>query len=390
MILFRHLVVSFLFLSVVVVVVDAAKSSVKNEDDNQRKSREVLSSLGISREMKQEKATAKSMDKPAKKMKESKMKKDKKEKSKDAKTKSKSTKTQLRVMTYNIWGGGANEGKPIDETVAVFRAADADIIGVQETRLEGPTCTSDYCPAVGDSVAEAIATELGYFFYDQTATNVALWANAVISRFPILYSTQNDLGVAIDVGDGNTVFAFNVHFTDFPYQPYQLLDIEYGPAPFLDTEEEAIEAARDARGPALELLYADLTEADDDDDVAFIFGDFNEPSFRDWTKNAVKAGQQPIKVEYPTTKKIEELGFLDALREVYPDEVAKPAFTWTPTTDLDDPEDHHDRIDFVFARGKKIRVLDAAVLGEKSPEADIVVTPYPSDHRAVVATVEYY
>jgi exodeoxyribonuclease-3 len=141
------------------------------------------------------------------------------------------------------------------------------------------------------------------------------------------------------------------------------------------------------------LLFADLKEANlDDEDVvgAFIFGDFNEPSFRDWTKDAVNAGQQPIKVEYPTTKRIEELGFIDALREVYPDEVAKPAFTWTPTTPLDDPEDHHDRIDFVYARGKTISVLDAAIVGEKSPEADIVVTPYPSDHRAVVATVEYY
>jgi exodeoxyribonuclease III len=298
------------------------------------------------------------------------------------------SKATLRVMTYNIWGGGANEGKPIDETVAVFRAADADIIGIQETRLESNPCDSDNCPPVGDSITEAIATELGFYFYDQTVTNAALWANAVISRFPILYSTANDLGVAIDVGGGSTVFAFNIHLTDFPYQPYQLLGIEYGPAPFLDTEEEAIEAADDARGPALELLYADLREVEADG-LAFIFGDFNEPSFRDWSSDAVEAGQQPIEVNYPTTKNLEKLGFVDAFREVYPNEVEKPAFTWTPTTELDDPEDHHDRIDFVFARGRNVRILNAAVVGEKSPEADIVVTPYPSDHRAIVATVEY-
>lgn len=33
-------------------------------------------------------------------------------------------------MTFNVWGGGANEGKSIDETVAAIVAADADIIGV--------------------------------------------------------------------------------------------------------------------------------------------------------------------------------------------------------------------------------------------------------------------
>jgi exonuclease III len=291
-------------------------------------------------------------------------------------------------MTYNIWGGGGNEDKPVDETVIAMLAAGADIIGVQETRLEGEVCTSDYCPPEGDSVASLIAEKLGFYYYDQTADNVALWANAVISRYPIMYATPNDLGVAINV-NGETIFAFNIHLTDFPYQPYQLLDIEYGPAPFLDTEEQAVEAATDARGPALELLFQDLEYADKKS-LAFIFGDFNEPSFRDWTEEAVEAGLQPIRVRYPTTLAIEDEGFIDALRAVYPDVVAKPAFTWTPTSEEDCPEDHHDRIDFVFARGKRVKIVDAEVVGEKSPQADIIVAPWPSDHRAVVVTVEYY
>ena len=65
-------------------------------------------------------------------------------------------KTTLTIMTYNIWGGGANEGKPVDETVAVIRAANADIIGVQETRLEADPCTAESCPAVGASVVKAM------------------------------------------------------------------------------------------------------------------------------------------------------------------------------------------------------------------------------------------
>jgi exodeoxyribonuclease III len=34
-----------------------------------------------------------------------------------------------------------------------------------------------------------------------------------------------------------------------------------------------------------------------------------------------------------------------------------------------------------------VRVEKAEVVGERPERADIVVTPYPSDHRAVVATV---
>lgn len=64
-------------------------------------------------------------------------------------------------MSHSIWGGGANEAKPIDDTVAVIRAAGADIIGVQETRLESDPCTADLCPAAGPSVAQALADALG-------------------------------------------------------------------------------------------------------------------------------------------------------------------------------------------------------------------------------------
>lgn len=315
-----------------------------------------------------------------KKSKEEKEKKKEKEDSKDL--------LSLRVMTYNIWGGGGNEGKSINETVTVIQTVQADIVGVQETRLEGETCDADNCPPIGESVAAAIAESLGFHYFDQATNNSALWANAVISRYPILHATKNDLGVAIDV-QGQIVFAYNIHLTDFPYQPYQLLNITYGPAPFLSTEDEAIAAAQAARGPALTLLFDDLKEADEvgKDTVAFIFGDFNEPSGLDWTTDAAKAGLHPLKVNFPTTRALEDVGFVDALRAVYPNPVEKPAFTWTPTTNSTDKEDHHDRIDFVFARGVKA-ITDAAVVGEKAPEADVIVTPWPSDHRAVVVTVQ--
>ncbi len=291
----------------------------------------------------------------------------------------------LTVMSFNIYGGGANDGKPVDETVAAIRAAGADIIGVQETRLEGETCTADVCPAEGDSVAKAIADALGYFYYDQTQENVALWANAVISRYPIGAATPNDLGVPIEV-NGTTVWAFNIHHDDEPYQPYQAVGIAYGPAPFTTDPAELADWANRTRGPAMDLLDADLAAAGDA--VTFVFGDFNEPSLHDPTPETVAAGQQPVAVVWPTTKRLEDAGFVDAYRAIWPDPVAKPAFTWTPLWSTeDDPEDHHDRIDFVFVRGAT--VTGAAIVGEDGPRSDFVVDPWPSDHRAVAATVDF-
>ncbi len=295
--------------------------------------------------------------------------------------------TKLTVMTFNIWGGGGNADKPVDETAAAIRAAGADIVGVQETRLESDPCDADNCPPTGESVAKALADALGFYYYDQTATNDALWANAILSRYPIGAATPNDLGVAIDVS-GRKVYAFNIHLDDSPYQPYQLLGIPYGDSPFLKTEDEAVAAAKATRGRGLELLFGDLKAAEGAD-AAFVFGDFNEPSHHDWTAAAAAAGRHPIAVRYPSELSIEEHGFIDAFRTVFPNEMTKPAFTWTPTTAPDDPTDHHDRIDYVLARGKGLTVESAGIVGEKAPEADIIVAPWPSDHRAVVATVKF-
>jgi exodeoxyribonuclease-3 len=295
--------------------------------------------------------------------------------------------TSVTVMSFNIWGGGANEDKPIDDTVAAIEAVSPDVVGIQETQLEGPKCTARFCPPRGHSVAKELADALGYELYEQTQTNDALWANAILSRHQIGEATPNDLGVEIDL-DGRSVYAFNIHLDDSPYQPYQLLDIPYGGAPFIDTEQQAIRFAERTRGPAIELLQHDLMEADDAD-ATFVFGDFNEPSGHDWTEEAVAAGNQPIAVEWPTTRALEDAGFEDVFRIANPDPVAKPAFTWTPSSKPTVSWDHHDRIDFVLARADNLDVESASIVGEKQPEADIVVRPWPSDHRAVAATVTY-
>ena len=51
-----------------------------------------------------------------------------------------------------------------------------------------------------------------------------------------------------------------------------------------------------------------------------------------------------------------------------------------------DPRTHHDRIDFVYFMGMGLEVKEVMIVGENEENADIVVTPYPSDHRAVVAS----
>lgn len=77
--------------------------------------------------------------------------------------------------------------------------------------------------------------------------------------------------------------------------------------------------------------------------------------------------------------------FSDSYRKFYPDEMKNPGLTWSPKYKVDDPTTHHDRIDFVYFKGKGLQVNDVKIVGENKEKVDMVVTPYPSDHRAVLA-----
>jgi len=296
--------------------------------------------------------------------------------------------TELTVMTFNAWGGGRNEGKGVEQTLAAIRAAGADIVGLQETRAELPPCRNHYCPPHGPSIAAQIAAALGFYYYDQHSSTDTLWANAILSRFPILGPTPLDLGARINV-DGRIVYLFNIHPNDYPYQPYQLLHIPYEAAPSISTSAQAVRYAQRARGRTFQLLQQEFA-ATENADLMVVTGDFNEPSDRDWTSRAAAAGLQPLAVAWPLTASIEAAGFIDAYRAVHPDEVATPGFTWPTLTATDAPlTGYRDRIDFVFVRGQDANVMQAMVVGESASTADIVVKPWPSDHRAVVATIEF-
>jgi endonuclease/exonuclease/phosphatase family metal-dependent hydrolase len=282
----------------------------------------------------------------------------------------------IRVMSFNLWHGGDAGQQPLQRTVEVIRQSRADIVGLQETAGVAPEGQPR-----PDRAAD-IAKRLGWSYVDQGERT------GVISRFEIVGTTPRKWGVKLNLPSGRQVYLLNVHFAHAPYQPYQLLDIPYENAPFLNSAEQAVAAAQAARGEQVRRCLAEVKSAAAEGLTMFLTGDFNEPSHRDWTTAAAAAKQCPLCVEWPSTKAVEDAGFVDVFRNVYPDPVKSPGRTWTPTTRLTDPKDRHDRIDFVFMHGTDARIKSIEIVGESAEFADIVVTPYPSDHRAVVADVE--
>ncbi len=306
--------------------------------------------------------------------------------------------TRIRVMTFNILQGGgeaANVGFPnaefggsrIDEIVAAIKAAEADVVGVQED------CSSErLLEALGD----------GWFR-----------GGSVYSRFPLgevksaPYLTRAEIVLAAN----RKLTIVNCHW--FPpaggYGP-DVIQAELRKGTGLDAGELAklaVERCYQPAGPrgyeaTVELLRAPL----ESNRNTILLGDFNEPSHLDWTERYATEGADrwvanpsgtPLRlaVPWPGSRRLEELGLQDSYRAVYPDEVAKPGHTWTPAYADETPgrrpfgEQCLDRIDRIYHFGPGLSPRQAAVVGESEPNAQIVSpVRWPSDHRAVVVEFE--
>ncbi len=298
----------------------------------------------------------------------------------------------VRVMSFNLWHGGDAGGQPIEQSARVIEAARPDVVGLQETHGLPRSVTRDRRGRQADGRHELqiegsrpdraaeLAALLGWECFDQGERR------AILSRHRLSHPTPAGWGVRVNLQGGGAFFIFNAHLNYRPYQPYQILHIPYEDDPFLDTEAEAVQAARTARAAQVESLLRDTRAAPAAGLAYSVTGDFNEPSHQDWTAAAARAGRCPMKVEFPSTRMLTDAGLVDVYRHFYPDEVARPGYTWTPTHAEDDAQDHPDRLDFIFAALGRATPQRFEIVGEDPAHADIVVSPYPSDHRAVVAT----
>lgn len=270
---------------------------------------------------------------------------------------------RLSVLSYNIWVGGQHGG--VEQTARVIRTSQADLVGIQENSRSGPR------------LAELTGLEL----YEQGGRS----QGAMLSRFPIVEESANHWGIKVQVPERGPVWLFNAHLPAAPYQPYQLAGIPYGDDnPLISTATEAIAEAIRARGQHVASLLMDVASAIRANEPLLLTGDFNEPSHLDWTDRAAASDKCQLPVAWPTSRSIVDAGLMDVYRTVHTDEVARPGHTWTP---LPAARDVPDRIDIIYTRG--LNPLSAHVIGETAEQADIVVDPYPSDHRAVVATLTW-
>ncbi len=221
-----------------------------------------------------------------------------------------------------------------------------------------------------------IADRFNYCFYGNPETSTAILSKYIIEGV-------NDMYVKIILDDSIYVNMFNVHMSAYPYQPYDIRDR------LITTESQAIYQAEQARGEELNLLKSLIIDVSNENNMPIIVaGDFNEPSHLDWVLDAENPlefqidGSQFL-VDWPSSNKILTLGLKDSYREIYPDPLVKPGYTWTPNTSL---YEVHDRIDFIYYNNAN-GVIDLESVDIIGPDylSTILINNYESDHRGLLA-----
>ena len=195
----------------------------------------------------------------------------------------------LTVMTFNVWYGGVQVD--FDKIGRAIRAADADIVGVQEP----------------EGNLRRIARSARMPYVDETLH--------VISRYPLFAARAGGVRIAYAAIDLDHVVAIaNVHLTATPYGPELVRDG--------GSARAVLKLERETRLPEIQPYLKPLARLAQRGVPVFVVGDMNSPSHLDWTPAvAAVRGQVAYPLAWPVSKALAGAGFRDSYRDAHPDPV---------------------------------------------------------------------
>lgn len=227
--------------------------------------------------------------------------------------------------------------------------------------------------------AKFIAEQLGFYYYTLgEKDNLAIFSRfPIIDQYPSKFKSFYSLGAKIKMSNNTEVVVWDV------WLRYALPDytIEINNPNY--TVQDMINGDMNYAVKDLDsILQKDIAFYANDPNIPIIFGgDFNSCSHLDWTEETAKAGLHYNKVvDFPVSKLIINKGYKDSYREINPDPVKHIGKTWSPLYNY--CEDF--RIDFIYYKGPKIKVIDSRVIDQHPDQNQI----FPSDHAGVLSVFE--
>lgn len=277
---------------------------------------------------------------------------------------------ELKVLSWNVWHGGHSKAYPekgCQGTIGILKKSGADVILMIETYGAAPM----------------VADSLGYEHF-LISDNLCIYSRYPITKtytFPDSISTFNFGGVEIDV-DGTPVRLFD---TWLHYLP----DMRLVPTGKSEQEILAWDDAGTRDNEIRRILSVLRPLLDESDSIPVIMGgDFNVHSHLDWTEATKDMyHHNGTVIRWTVSQAMQDAGFKDSFRELYPDPVKNIGTTWL--YDNDDKPTRQDRIDFIYYQGNTIRAVASETFNQelaKPLDLNGETFFYPSDHGFVMTT----
>lgn len=304
--------------------------------------------------------------------------------------------TVFTVMQFNIWQEGTSVTNGYNGIVDEIVHYKPDFVSLIEIRNYN---NIDFLDKLLNSLR---SKGLEYFSNNKGGSSI-------ISKYPILeFSKSGDIHSMHKIVakiDTNEIAFYAAHLDYTKYAEY--LPRGYngsGSAKLpggIETDVATI-LAEDARSTRPRAISEFLTHQLEDvakNRLIILAGDFNEASHLDWTERTKHLyDRNGVVINWPSSTKLYQNKYKDSFREIYPNELTHPGFTWPLNSPWLQDMDERDRIDFIYYReDERLKPLkshligpDKIYIGNKLSEdagEDVVLLPqstWPSDHRALI------
>ncbi|WP_433192064.1 endonuclease/exonuclease/phosphatase family protein [Nocardia sp. CA-107356] len=316
---------------------------------------------------------------------------------------------QIRVLALNTWHSGSKISNGIQLITDLIISTQASIVLLSEAT----------------EATAAVAAEL--VLRGREFNAVRSHDTGILSVFPVQDSTDLQWMVKARLNiDGKRLTVYSAHLE---YRWYASnLPRGYGPGAPAPGEFAEHEWNKLPDGPVTDLavirrmnaasgrpevisnFLADAKAEIADGSSVIMGGDLNEPSLLDWTPaTADLFDHNGVVSAWETTRRLQEAGFIDAYRSMYPDPATHPGLTWpSDNVDVDVSElawapeaDERDRVDYIFAHGAALSLSAVGIIGprgsivrgtrlQKPTQDNFLASPaqWGSDHKGIFAAYQ--
>lgn len=319
-------------------------------------------------------------------------------------------KERFTLLQWNIWQEGTVVPGGYDAIVDEIARLKPDFVTFSEVRNYHQT---RFCDRIVASLREKGQTYYSFYSYD----------SGLLSRYPItdsltVFPEKDDHGSIYKMTTsfkGHKIAVYTAHLDYLNDAYYNVRGYDgstWKKIPVPATVREVLEVNdRSLRDDAIRMFIEAARKDIAEETIVLLGGDFNEPSHLDWIRSTKDLyDHHGLIVPWTVPLLLDNAGFTDAYRAVYPDVLTHPGFTF-PADNKDIPvqkltwapdADERERIDYVFFYpSENLKVRDAVIFGPqgsicksrriKENTRDKFITPsgvWPTDHKGVLVTFE--